>query len=435
MTSAVVIGTQWGDEGKGKIVDLLTEKADVVVRFQGGANAGHTLVVGGETYALHLVPSGILRPEKMTVIASGVVVDPEALIGEIEALRARGVRVSPDNLKVSDKAHLIFPYHKALDGARERPLPGMGPEGTLKIGTTGRGIGPAYEDKASRKGLRMADLLHPESLREKLGQALMEKNALFTHLYGLEPVSLDAMVALGQEWGQKLAPFIRDSWKIIQDSLARGLRILFEGAQGTQLDIDHGTYPYVTSSSTVSGGASTGAGVAPALLGKITGLVKAYSTRVGEGPFPTELLGAEGERLREVGHEYGATTGRPRRCGWLDCVVARAAAALSGLTWAAVTKLDVLAGFSEIKMAVAYRLDGEELLYPPSDIRDLARVEPVYRSFPGFAEDISGARALADLPRNCRVYLEALEEAVGVPLGLVSVGPERDETIVLGEFF
>ncbi|MDR1039013.1 MAG: adenylosuccinate synthase [Deltaproteobacteria bacterium] len=433
MTSVAVVGSQWGDEGKGKVVDLLTEGADLVVRFQGGNNAGHTLVVGEETYALHLVPSGILHPGKGALIGNGVVVDPDVLIGEIDALAARGIAVTPANLTVSSAAHVIMPYHRQLDVARERPLPGKGDRAV--IGTTGRGIGPCYEDKASRQGLRMGDILLPDRFRARARTAILEKNALFAHLYGLPETGLEELEALRLKWHARLAPYIGDARSPLWEALRLGKNVLFEGAQGSQLDIDHGTYPYVTSSTTVSGGACGGAGAPPKSLDKVLGLVKAYTTRVGEGPFPTEVLGPLGDRLREAGREYGTTTGRPRRCGHLDAVAVRTAAALSGITSLAVTKLDVLRGLGPLKIARGYRLDGGELLCMPLDIHDLARCEPIYSDQPGFDEDISEARRLADLPSGARSYLDALEEHCGVPLGLVSVGPERGETILLEKFF
>jgi adenylosuccinate synthase len=430
MANIVVIGTQWGDEGKGKVVDLLTERADIVVRFQGGNNAGHTLVVGGKSYALHLVPSGILHENKIVVIAPGVVVDPGVLANEIAELQARSIKVTPQNFRVSDKAHVIMPYHRLLDSVREQ-----GGSGNVKIGTTGRGIGPAYEDKASRQGIRMGDFLDLKALKEKVRQALIEKNVLFTELYNLSPIDLDELMNTLETWALELKPYITDTFHVIQRAISRSQTILYEGAQGVQLDIDHGTYPYVTSSNTVSGSAANGSGVPSRSLDKIVGLVKAYTTRVGEGPFPTELLDSVGFDLREYGKEFGTTTGRPRRCGWLDCVVVRTAHALCGLDCLAVTKLDVLRGIKELKIATHYLLGGERLDYVPSNIRDLSNVIPEYREFPGFTEDIRKVRKLSELPFQARVYLDALSEACGVPLGIISVGPERDETILMSRFF
>jgi adenylosuccinate synthase len=400
----------------------------MVVRFQGGNNAGHTLVVGESTYALHLVPSGILHPEKTSVIASGVVVDPAVLIGEIEELRQRGLTITPENLKISGKAHVILPYHKLLDEARES---GSG----IRIGTTGRGIGPTYEDKASRLGLRLADLADPSLFKARVERALEEKNCLLTKLYGRKPVMTDEIMQLARVWADKLCPFITDTFEIIMDASERGRNILFEGAQGVQLDIDHGTYPFVTSSNPTAGAVSVGSGLAPNKLHKVVGLVKAYTSRVGEGPFPTELLDGTGNMIREVGREYGTTTGRPRRCGWLDAVVVRTAVALCGIESLAITKLDVLRGIPEIKMATSYLLEGRKLDYVPGVLTDFDRVQPIYETFAGFKEDISGAASLDDLPGEAKKFLNRLAETVGARIGLVSVGPERSQTIILENFF
>lgn len=432
MTNLAVIGTQWGDEGKGKVVDLLTEGADLVVRFQGGNNAGHTLVVGSETYALHLVPSGILHQDKISVIASGVVVDPEVLLTEIDQLAERGVVITPDNLKISERAHVILPYHQALDQARESG--GSAGRG-LKLGTTGRGIGPAYEDKAARRGVRLGDLRNLAAFREKISVALVEKNCLFSSLYGLPKHEAGPVMALAEKWAKRLGPFITDTFDVIRTSADKGLNILFEGAQGVQLDLDHGTYPYVTSSNPTTGSVAVGAGLAPKELHRVLGLVKAYTSRVGEGPFPTELADATGNKIREVGREFGTTTGRPRRCGWLDAVVVRTAVELCGVDSLAVTKLDVLKGLEEIKIAKAYKIGDAVTTRMPASLEDLARVEPVYESWPGFDEDISGAKRLEDLPAKARAYLDRMAELTGAALGMISVGPERDQTIVLDKFF
>ncbi|MDR3135400.1 MAG: adenylosuccinate synthase [Deltaproteobacteria bacterium] len=429
MTNIAVIGTQWGDEGKGKVVDLMTEDADMVVRFQGGNNAGHTLVVGGETYALHLVPSGILRPEKTSVIASGVVVDPGVLIGEISDLKARGIKIGPENLKVSEKAHVILPYHKSLDEARESGA------GSAKIGTTGRGIGPCYEDKASRVGLRLADLRDLGLFRARASRALEEKNCLLTSLYGQKPVGIEEIMDLARDWARELAPYVVDTFGIIRKAVMDGKNILFEGAQGVQLDVDHGTYPFVTSSNPTAGAVSVGTGLPPRRIDKVVGLVKAYTSRVGEGPFPTELSNGTGQRIREIGREYGTTTGRPRRCGWLDAVVVRTAVDLCGIESLAVTKLDVLRGLEEIKMATSYRVGEREVFHVPGALPDFSRAEPVYETFKGFNEDISGARSLDELPGEAKAFLWRLSEAVGARIGLVSVGAERNQTIVLDSFF
>jgi adenylosuccinate synthase len=441
MSSVVVLGAQWGDEGKGKVVDLLAEKADVIVRFQGGNNAGHTLVVRGETYALHLIPSGVLREGKTGIIANGVVVDPDVLIKEIEELCLRGVRVDESNLIISPKAHVIMPYHKLLDVARENPLPASsGAEGgmgsRLRIGTTGRGIGPAYEDKASRQGIRIGDIFDEKLMRLKIESVLKEKNTLFQYLYGISPVDPEELMRHRALWAEKLHPLVKkDAWTYIRDSLSSKKNVLFEGAQGTHLDIDHGTYPYVTSSNTVSGGASTGAGVPPGAATRVMGVTKAYATRVGEGPFPTELKDGMGAQLRERGKEFGTTTGRPRRCGHFDAVVVRTSAALSGITHLAVTKLDVLSGLSEIKICESYELDGEPIRYVPPTLSEFLRVKPIYKTYPGFNGDIRGIRRVRDLPFNARAFISALENFAGVPAALVSVGPERNQTIVEEEMF
>ncbi|MDR1607393.1 MAG: adenylosuccinate synthase [Deltaproteobacteria bacterium] len=429
MTNVAIVGTQWGDEGKGKVVDLLSEKADLVVRFQGGNNAGHTLVVGDQTFALHTVPSGILWPGKMSVVASGVVVDPEDLIKEIMSLTARGVVITPDNLKISEKAHMILPYHRLLDAARESAQDGQ------KIGTTGRGIGPAYEDKASRVGLRLGDLRSEETLLSRIRLALKEKNCLFQHLYGVPTLKAEDLVKRVMVWREKLWPFLANTALIVQKAQKAGQKILFEGAQGVQLDIDHGSYPYVTSSNPTTGAVAVGAGLAPRDLENVLGLVKAYSSRVGEGPFPTELTDDLGQRIREIGHEFGATTGRPRRCGWLDAVSVRQAVDLCGVDRLAITKLDVLAGLGELKIATHYELNGHWLDYVPADCQDLAKCRPVYKTFPGFPANVGSARSLEDLPKEARRYIELIEELIGRPAALISVGPEREQTIILHEYF
>ena len=429
MSNVVIVGAQWGDEGKGKVVDILTEKADLVVRFQGGNNAGHTLVVGGEKYALRLVPSGILHADKHSLVAGGVVIDPDVLLEEIEGLTARGVKISPRNLKLSERAHIIMPYHQALDQARE------GQKGLDKIGTTGKGIGPAYEDKASRIGLRLGDLFDLDYFRAKAEKALVEKNHLLSGLYGLPPLSLEDIMIKALLWAERLKPFIGDTGRLINQALAEGRHILFEGAQGVMLDLDHGTYPFVTSSNPVAGSVAVGAGVAPDQIGQVVALVKAYSTRVGAGPFPTELEDETGDMLRERGAEFGTVTGRARRCGWLDAVVVKTSVKLCGAKALAVTKLDVLSGLKEIKIATHYMLDGEKIDYIPADVRAAERCRPVYESWPGFGGDLSGVRKMEDLPAAARHYLDRMAELCGAPLGLVSVGPDREETIILSEFF
>ncbi|MDR1043926.1 MAG: adenylosuccinate synthase [Candidatus Adiutrix sp.] len=429
MSNVVIVGAQWGDEGKGKVVDILTRKADLVVRFQGGNNAGHTLVAGGQKYALRLVPSGILHDGKTGLIAGGVVVDPDVLLEEIDGLSARGVRVGPGNLKVSEKAHVIMPYHQALDQARE------GSKGAGKIGTTGKGIGPCYEDKASRIGLRLGDLRDLESFRDQAERALGEKNQLLTGLYGQSPQKLDELMAKARLWADRLGPYLTDTWRLLMAAVDQGRQILFEGAQGVMLDLDHGSYPFVTSSNPVAGSVSAGAGLPPRKIDGILALVKAYSTRVGSGPFPTELEDQTGEYLRRRGTEFGTVTGRPRRCGWLDTVVVRTSVTLCGADHLAVTKLDVLAGLPELKIATHYLLDGEKIDFIPSDIRAAARCRPVYESWPGFEGDLSKVRKTEDLPANARRYLERMSELCGAPPALVSVGPDREETIMLHEYF
>ncbi|MDR1545406.1 MAG: adenylosuccinate synthase [Deltaproteobacteria bacterium] len=432
MTIVAIVGAQWGDEGKGKVVDLLAEKADLVVRFHGGNNAGHTLVVDSVAYALHLVPSGVLHPGKTSLIASGTVVDPDALLQEIAELTDRGVAVGPDRLKVSDRAHVILPQHRLLDVAREA----QGSD--ARLGTTGRGIGPAYEDKAARVGLRLGELRRLDDFRRRLERALVEKNFLLTKLYGmadLQVPSVEAIMERAKVWAEKLKPYLVDSAELVKRASADGRRILFEGAQGVQLDLDHGTYPFVTSSNPTAGGVCVGAGLPPRALDHVLGLVKAYTTRVGEGPLPTELHGELGERLRKAGREYGTTTGRPRRCGWLDALAVRRAVELCGIDHLAVTKLDVLQGLPELKIATHYELDGRRIDFMPADADDLARCRPVYESWPGFEADISKIRRLGDLPSEARAYLDRLGELAGAPPALISVGPDREETIVVHQYF
>lgn len=425
MANVVVVGTQWGDEGKGKIVDLLTENASVVARFQGGNNAGHTLVVGKEKFIVHLIPSGILHPEKKSFIGNGVVVDPQVLITEIEGLRKRGVKVSPDNLVISEKAHLIMPYHKAIDLAREEK------KDTTKIGTTGRGIGPCYEDKAARTGIRVVDLLNRQVFLDKLTAGLEEKNFLLEHYYGKTPLSLDEIAREAETWAAFIEPFVGDVALLIDQAHRDGQNILFEGAQGTLLDIDHGTYPFVTSSNPVAGTVCSGAGLAPKRIGSVIGLVKAYTTRVGAGPFPTELENEVGRHLQNQGAEYGSTTGRPRRCGWLDAVVVGMSARLSGIDLLTITKLDVLTGLDEVKICKSYDLDGKTIQYIPADLAAFERCRPIYETLPGWKENISAARKISDLPETAQQFLEHFSQLVDVPIGTVSVGPERDETIML----
>jgi len=424
MSNVVIVGAQWGDEGKGKIVDLFTSWADVVVRYQGGANAGHTLVVGGTKTVLHLVPSGVLHPGKRCFIGNGVVVDPEALSHEIDVLKSRGLLADPQQLVVSENAHVIFSYHKLIDVGREAK------GGRKKIGTTGRGIGPCYEDKVARRGIRMRDLLKPEVLRERLKERIGEANAQIAALGG-EQVKLETVHAEAARLGEKLAEYVGDASEKLAHEVERGKAVLFEGAQGTLLDVDHGTYPYVTSSNTVAGNAAVGAGLGPTTIHSVIGITKAYTTRVGNGPLPTELDDATGERLRTVGAEFGATTGRPRRCGWMDALVLRYAARVNGLSGLALTKLDVLTGFDKVAVAVAYKLpSGKTLQEFPSDPELLASAQPIYEELPGWKEPIGDLRQYEELPANARRYVERVEQLVGVEAIAVSVGAERAQTIV-----
>jgi adenylosuccinate synthase len=425
MPAVVGVGVQWGDEGKGKIVDILAEHADIVVRYQGGSNAGHTLVVGDEKTVLHQVPSGVLHAGKVCVIGNGVVVDPAALIEEIDALRARGYLEDESLLKVSDRAHLIMPYHRAIDQARER-LRGEG-----RIGTTGRGIGPTYEDKMARIGLRFAELVDERLFAEALRATIEEKNVYLRTILGEQALDYSHTVEQYARMRERLAPLVIDAGVYLDRALAAGRRVLFEGAQGTMLDVDHGTYPYVTSSNTVSAAACTGGGIAPNRITSVVGITKAYTTRVGSGPFPTELLDDLGQKLQHEGEEFGATTGRPRRCGWFDAVVARHSVRLNGLNGLAVTKLDVLTGFKTLRVCVAYELDGKRIEEIPASLSVLAAVRPIYEEFPGWTESTFGVRSWDGLPANARRYLERLADVLGVPIDLVSTGPDREQTIVL----
>jgi adenylosuccinate synthase len=427
MSNIVVFGSQWGDEGKGKIVDMLAQDSAAIVRFQGGNNAGHTLVVAGEKCVLHLIPSGILHPGKVCLIGNGVVLDPEVFLHEIDTLAAKGIDVSPSRLMISKKTHVIMAYHRALDTAREGQR-----SGGAKIGTTGRGIGPCYEDKMHRCGIRAADLADPELLREKIASALEEKNVLFKNLYGCEAMDAEQIYRDLLPIAERVRPYLGDVSTAIQDAVAGGGCVLFEGAQGTHLDIDHGTYPFVTSSTTVTGNAASGSGCSPRMLDRIIAIVKAYTTRVGGGPFATELFDATGDYLQSKGGEFGATTGRKRRCGWLDMVVLRESARLNGPTELAVTKLDVLSGLKELKICVAYEYKGQQVQYPPQEQNAMAFVTPVYESLPGWDEDITACTSFAALPENARKYLVRMEELSGVPIGIVSVGPDRAQTFGRG---
>jgi adenylosuccinate synthase len=420
MANIVVFGSQWGDEGKGKIVDMLAEGADAIVRFQGGNNAGHTLVVDGEECILHLIPSGILHPGKKCLIGNGVVLDPTVFCMELDKLAAKGVDVSPGRLMISPKTHVIMPYHCRMDGARESAK-----SGDAKIGTTGRGIGPCYEDKMNRCGIRAGDFADPDLLKAKIAAALQEKNVLLQHLYGGEPMDAQGVFDEILPVAERLIPYLGDVSSAIQE--ADGA-VLFEGAQGTHLDIDHGTYPFVTSSNTVTANAASGSGCSPRSLERIVAIVKAYTTRVGSGPFPTELFCDDGDYLQCQGHEFGATTGRKRRCGWLDLVVLRESTRLNGPTELAITKLDVLSGLKEIKLCTAYEYKGETIDYPPQIQNGMAHVTPVFETLPGWDEDITSARSWDDLPENAVNYLKRIEEVSGVRIGIVSVGPDRTQT-------
>ena len=423
MSTLSVFGSQWGDEGKGKIIDLLARDADVVVRYQGGANAGHTVVVGDEKYVLHLLPSGILHDGKINLIGNGVAIDPVVLLREIDELAERGHHVGPDRLRISALAHTILDVHRRIDNASERW------RGSGRIGTTGRGIGPAYADKASRTGLRIADLIDPERLRERLTASLAEKNALLERVHEAEPFDLEETFAVAAEVGARLRPFVADAGRELREHWKAGKQILFEGAQGAMLDIDHGTYPFVTSSNTGVGGIATGAGFPPSGIERAYGVAKAYCTRVGEGPFPSELDGPVAERLRELGNEYGATTGRPRRCGWFDAVAVRYALELNGATGLVMTNLDVLSGFDEVHVATGYRHEGASLDHYPAELADVSRLEPCFEAHPGWREDITGVRSFEELPQAARDYVQWVESLIGIPIVMLSVGPEREQVI------
>ncbi len=426
MPAVVVIGSQWGDEGKGKITDFLAEKADMVVRYQGGNNAGHTVVVDGREFKLHLIPSGILYPGKTCIIGNGVVIDPKVLVKELDYLESQGINT--DNLKISLRAHLIMPYHVRLDELDEEM------KGANKIGTTKRGIGPAYMDKAARVGLRIVDLLDEEEFAARLKRNLEDKNRLLTRVYEAEGFDFDA-VFKESGYVKRLEGHIIDTSVLINEFLAQGKNVLFEGAQGTLLDMDHGTYPYVTSSHPIAGAACIGAGVGPSVINKTVGIVKAYTTRVGEGPFPTELLDEEGDLIRQRGYEYGTTTGRPRRCGWLDVVILKYAARVNGLNNIAITKLDVLDQLEKVKICVAYKYKGEIMKEFPASLKVLAQCEPVYEEYDGWMTDTTNAKTYEELPLNARRYIERLSELINVPPAIIAVGPGREQTIVQDGLF
>lgn len=423
MSAFIVLGAQWGDEGKGKMTDYLAEDANVVVRFQGGNNAGHTVVVGDKEYKLHLIPSGILYDDKLNVIGNGVVVDPKALFEEIDYLEGVGVNVTPEKLIISDRAQLIMPYHKVLDRLKEKA------RGKNDIGTTGKGIGPCYTDKFERCGIRMCDLMHEEVFIEKLKENIEMKNAYITKVLGGEALDFDSILKEYLEYGKKLRPFIQDTSVRVYDDIKADKTVLFEGAQGMLLDIDYGTYPYVTSSNTTAGGVANGVGIGPNMITNAVGITKAYTTRVGKGPFPTELMNETGEWIREKGHEFGVTTGRARRCGWLDLVIVKTACRVSGLTSLAITKIDTLAGLEKIKVCVGYKFNGKVIDYFPASLEDLAACEPVYEEFDGWGDEVADARSYDELPENAKKYLKRIEEFTGTDISIVSVGPKRDQTM------
>ncbi|SLN39690.1 adenylosuccinate synthase [Roseisalinus antarcticus] len=428
MANVVVVGAQWGDEGKGKIVDWLSERADVIARFQGGHNAGHTLVIDGKVYKLHALPSGVVRGGKMSVIGNGVVLDPWHLVQEIETVRAQGVEISPETLMIAENTPLILPFHGELDRARE------GQNSVAKIGTTGRGIGPAYEDKVGRRVIRVADLADAATLELRVDRALVHHNALRAGL-GLEPVDRADLLARLRAVAAEILPYAKPVWKLMNEARKAGKRILFEGAQGALLDIDFGTYPYVTSSNVIAGQAATGTGIGPGSIDFVLGIVKAYTTRVGEGPFPTELFDDDGETLGQRGHEFGTTTGRKRRCGWFDACLVRQTCAISGMSGIALTKLDVLDGFETLKICVGYDLDGARLDYLPTAADQQARVVPVYETIDGWSESTAGARSWAELPAQAIKYVRRIEELIQCPVTLVSTSPEREDTILVTDPF
>ena len=428
MANVVVVGAQWGDEGKGKIVDWLSERADVIARFQGGHNAGHTLVIAGKVYKLSLLPSGIVRGGKLSVIGNGVVLDPWHLVMEIDKLRGQGVTINPDNLMIAENAPLILPLHGELDRAREAQ------NSVAKIGTTGRGIGPAYEDKVGRRAIRVADLADETTLAQRVDRLLQHHDALRRGL-GMDPIDREALLAALREIAPQVLPYAKPVWKVLNDARRAGKRILFEGAQGALLDIDFGTYPFVTSSNVIAGQAATGTGMGPGAIGFVLGIVKAYTTRVGEGPFPAELFDADGDRLGERGHEFGTVTGRKRRCGWFDAVLVRQTCVTSGVTGIALTKLDVLDGFDVLKICVAYDLDGIRLDYLPTAADQQARCTPIYEEMEGWHENTAGARSWAELPGAAIKYVRRIEELIACPVALLSTSPERDDTILVTDPF
>ncbi|WP_368645741.1 adenylosuccinate synthase [Alkalibacterium putridalgicola] len=426
MSTFVVLGAQWGDEGKGKMTDFLAESADLVVRFQGGNNAGHTVIVGESEYKLHLIPSGILYDDKLNILGNGTVIDPEALFKEISYLEDLNVAVTPEKLLISDRAHVILPYHRLLDKASDKLRKNA-------IGTTGKGIGPAYTDKAERSGIRMCDLIKPDVFKRKLEENIKKKNDLLVSVYDEEPLDFDEVYETYSAYAERLIPFVKDTSVRLYDEIKADKKVLFEGAQGMLLDIDYGTYPFVTSSNTIAGGVCTGTGIGPTMLKGAVGVAKAYTTRVGEGPFPTELTDETGRWIQEKGGEVGVTTGRPRRCGWLDLVILKTSARVSGLTNLVVTKIDTLAGLDKIQVCVGYKFNGQVIDYFPASLEDLAACEPVYETFEGWGEEAATAKTYDELPENAKIYLKRIEEFTGVEVSIVSVGPKRDQTIVVNE--
>lgn len=423
MPAVVLLGAQWGDEGKGKATDLLGDQVDYVVRYQGGNNAGHTVVIGDQKYALHLLPSGILSPNVVPVIGNGVVIDPAVLLEEIRGLNERGINTS--KLKISTNAHLITPYHRTIDKVSERFL------GKAKIGTTGRGIGPAYADKINRIGIRVQDLFDPSILKQKIEAALHDKNQILIKVFNRKGITVEEVLSEYLGYAEVLKPYVADTALLLDQALKAGKNVLLEGSQGTLLDVDHGTYPFVTSSNPTAGGASTGSGIGPTKIIRVIGILKAYTTRVGSGPFPTELLDADGEALRKIGGEVGTTTGRNRRCGWFDAPIARYAVRVNGLTDFFLTKLDVLTGWEKIPVCVAYDVDGTRVEELPASQSDFHHAKPIYEYLPGWSEDISRAKSINDLPKNAKAYVQYLEKISGAPISAIGVGPGRDETIVV----
>ncbi len=424
MSVRVVVGAQWGDEGKGKLVDILSRDVDIVARYQGGANAGHTIEIGDQKYILHLIPSGIFNEHCISVIGNGVVIDPVALMEEIRFLEEQGVSLK-GRLKISHNAHLIMPYHKLLDSLYEK--------GNKPIGTTGRGIGPAYYDKAARVGIRIVDLLDHDILEERIRQNIEDKNRILSKIYDVEQLDVDKILEEYMRFDELIDEYVTDTAHYLNDAIREGKKVLGEGAQGALLDLDHGTYPYVTSSSPISGGATIGLGIPPTAISSVVGVMKAYTTRVGHGPFPTELHDAMGDHLRDAGHEYGSTTGRPRRCGWFDAVAMRYSAMLNGITSCGMTKLDVLSGLDEVKVCVAYEFDGKRSDHFQTNLKSLERLQPVYETFPGWKEDISAATSFDDLPAEARSYIAAVEDIIGVRVACASVGPERTQILFPGD--